>query len=234
MHAPRMAVAKDVFDQDLGLGQVRLIPIHSAAEGVHLNPIFTNLTAFLFLFLGHDSPFLRNFFFPLTFRNIGWGFPIILSGHFWDSGHSPLLIVILGFYNIKIHLSSRDGRSPIPLLGTNGPPILILPHSHHLDCKTGGGQGNGLLRRQSRIRKRIWEERVRGWVYRNATSVNPSLFIKKRVVIWPEIGHNYYVVYRIVFTENAIDDFNSLDARWRAMVRDAIRVHLTHEPTKTE
>lgn len=40
------------------------------------------------------------------------------------------------------------------------------------------------------------------------------------------------MVYRIVFTENAIDDFNSLDARWKAMVRDAIRVHLTHEPTK--
>jgi mRNA-degrading endonuclease RelE of RelBE toxin-antitoxin system len=40
------------------------------------------------------------------------------------------------------------------------------------------------------------------------------------------------VVYRIVFTENAIEDFNALDARWRAMVRDAVRAHLTHEPTK--
>jgi len=58
------------------------------------------------------------------------------------------------------------------------------------------------------------------------------LFIKEIVVIWPEIGHNYCVAYRIVFTENAIDDFNSLDARWRATIRDAIRVHLTHEPTK--
>lgn len=40
------------------------------------------------------------------------------------------------------------------------------------------------------------------------------------------------MAYRIVFTENAIDDFNVLDARWRAMVRDSIRVHLVHEPTK--
>ena len=40
------------------------------------------------------------------------------------------------------------------------------------------------------------------------------------------------MAFRIVFTENAIDDFNALDARWRAMVRDAIRVHLTDEPTK--
>jgi len=40
------------------------------------------------------------------------------------------------------------------------------------------------------------------------------------------------VAYRIVFTENAIEDFNSLNARWRAMIRDAIRLHLTHEPTK--
>ena len=40
------------------------------------------------------------------------------------------------------------------------------------------------------------------------------------------------MVYRIVFTENAIEDFSALDARWRAMVRDAIRIHLTNEPTK--
>lgn len=39
------------------------------------------------------------------------------------------------------------------------------------------------------------------------------------------------VAYRIVFTENAIEDFNFLNARWRAMVRDAIRIHLTHKPT---
>lgn len=38
--------------------------------------------------------------------------------------------------------------------------------------------------------------------------------------------------YRIVFTQKAINNFNDLDARWRAAVRDAIRVHLTHEPTK--
>jgi len=33
-------------------------------------------------------------------------------------------------------------------------------------------------------------------------------------------------------TENAIGDLNALDARWRATVHDAIRVHLTHEPTR--
>ena len=38
--------------------------------------------------------------------------------------------------------------------------------------------------------------------------------------------------YRIVFTEHAINDFDSLDARWRAIVRDSIRVFLTHGPTK--
>jgi len=40
------------------------------------------------------------------------------------------------------------------------------------------------------------------------------------------------VAYKIVFTQNAVDDFDALDARLRATVRDAIRVHLTHEPTK--
>jgi len=40
------------------------------------------------------------------------------------------------------------------------------------------------------------------------------------------------VVNRIVLTENAIEDFNALNVRWRTTVRDAIRVHLTHEPTK--
>ena len=40
------------------------------------------------------------------------------------------------------------------------------------------------------------------------------------------------MAYRIVFTENAIEDFDALDARWRAMVRDAVQAHLTHEPTK--
>jgi len=40
------------------------------------------------------------------------------------------------------------------------------------------------------------------------------------------------VAYRIVLTENAIEDFNALDARWRAAVRDAMRTHLTHQPTK--
>ncbi len=40
------------------------------------------------------------------------------------------------------------------------------------------------------------------------------------------------MAYRVVFTDNATEDFKALDARWRATVRDAIRVHLTHEPTK--
>ena len=40
------------------------------------------------------------------------------------------------------------------------------------------------------------------------------------------------MAYRIVLTENAIDDFNALAARQRAIVRDALGVHLTHEPTK--
>ena len=40
------------------------------------------------------------------------------------------------------------------------------------------------------------------------------------------------VAYRIVFTENAIDDYKELDARWRAAIRDAITIHLTHEPRK--
>lgn len=56
--------------------------------------------------------------------------------------------------------------------------------------------------------------------------------VEKSVEIWPAIGHNHRVAYRIVFTENAVEDFTALDARWRATVRDAIRVHLTHEPTK--
>lgn len=40
------------------------------------------------------------------------------------------------------------------------------------------------------------------------------------------------MAYNIVFTENAVADFDSLAARQRATVRDAIKVHLTYEPTK--
>jgi len=40
------------------------------------------------------------------------------------------------------------------------------------------------------------------------------------------------VTHRIVFTEDALEDFNALNARWRATVREAIRTHLTYEPTK--
>ena len=40
------------------------------------------------------------------------------------------------------------------------------------------------------------------------------------------------MAYRIVFTENAVDDYEELDARQRATIRAAISTHLTHEPTK--
>jgi mRNA-degrading endonuclease RelE of RelBE toxin-antitoxin system len=40
------------------------------------------------------------------------------------------------------------------------------------------------------------------------------------------------MAYQIVLTDNACEDFDALDARKRATVRDAMRVHLTHEPTK--
>jgi mRNA-degrading endonuclease RelE of RelBE toxin-antitoxin system len=40
------------------------------------------------------------------------------------------------------------------------------------------------------------------------------------------------VEHRIVITTNAAEDFKSLDARQRATVQDALKVHLTHEPTK--
>jgi mRNA interferase RelE/StbE len=33
-------------------------------------------------------------------------------------------------------------------------------------------------------------------------------------------------------TTNAVEDFKSLDARRRATVRDTMKIHLTHEPTK--
>ncbi len=52
------------------------------------------------------------------------------------------------------------------------------------------------------------------------------------LAIWPIIDQNLDVAYRIVLSDNAVDDFNALDARWRATIRDAIRLHLTHEPTK--
>lgn len=52
------------------------------------------------------------------------------------------------------------------------------------------------------------------------------------IEIWPDFGHSLCVTHRIVFTENAIDDFKSLDARRRATVRDAIGAHLIHEPAK--
>jgi mRNA-degrading endonuclease RelE of RelBE toxin-antitoxin system len=38
--------------------------------------------------------------------------------------------------------------------------------------------------------------------------------------------------YEIVLSPDAITDLRKLDARDRAMVRDALEVHLRHEPTK--
>jgi mRNA interferase RelE/StbE len=52
------------------------------------------------------------------------------------------------------------------------------------------------------------------------------------VEFWPESGRNNLVAYRIVFTENAIEDFSALDARERARGRDAVRAHWAHEPVK--
>ncbi len=52
------------------------------------------------------------------------------------------------------------------------------------------------------------------------------------VEIWPDIGHNRVMAYTIVFAQNAIEDFKALDARFRALVRDSVRIHLSHEPTK--
>lgn len=40
------------------------------------------------------------------------------------------------------------------------------------------------------------------------------------------------MAYRIVFTSNAIDDYNEFNAHWRAIIRDALKTHLTHEPAK--
>lgn len=40
------------------------------------------------------------------------------------------------------------------------------------------------------------------------------------------------MAFRIVFTQNAIDDFKALDVRLRGMVREAIGTHLTHGPAK--
>jgi mRNA interferase RelE/StbE len=40
------------------------------------------------------------------------------------------------------------------------------------------------------------------------------------------------VAYRIVLTKNAMEDYKTLDARRRAKVRDALSIHLSHEPAK--
>jgi len=39
--------------------------------------------------------------------------------------------------------------------------------------------------------------------------------------------------YDIILSPEAIEDFKQLDARIRARVKDSIRVHLRHRPTKT-
>jgi mRNA interferase RelE/StbE len=41
------------------------------------------------------------------------------------------------------------------------------------------------------------------------------------------------MAYEIVLTDEAKDDLRFLDAHERACVRDAMEVHLRHEPTKT-
>lgn len=58
------------------------------------------------------------------------------------------------------------------------------------------------------------------------------LKVSSSIVIWPELGHNSAVAYRVVLTDNAIEDFKALDAGWRTIVREALRIHLTHEPRK--
>ncbi|MBO0797426.1 MAG: type II toxin-antitoxin system RelE/ParE family toxin [Blastocatellia bacterium] len=40
------------------------------------------------------------------------------------------------------------------------------------------------------------------------------------------------MAYRIVLTDNATEDYKALDARRRAKVRDALSIHLIHEPAK--
>jgi mRNA interferase RelE/StbE len=50
------------------------------------------------------------------------------------------------------------------------------------------------------------------------------------IEFWPEKGHNLLVAYRIVLTENAMEDFKALDARRRAKVRDGLSIHLIYEP----
>lgn len=40
------------------------------------------------------------------------------------------------------------------------------------------------------------------------------------------------MAYRIVFTRNAIDDLHALHSRVRTAIRDAVGIHLTHEPLK--
>jgi mRNA-degrading endonuclease RelE of RelBE toxin-antitoxin system len=41
------------------------------------------------------------------------------------------------------------------------------------------------------------------------------------------------MAFAIIFAPEAIDDLDALKANIRAVVRDAIEVHLRHEPTKT-
>jgi hypothetical protein len=51
-----MAVPENVFNQDLGVFQVSFIPIHPAAEGINLEPLFSNLFAFLLILFSHKNP----------------------------------------------------------------------------------------------------------------------------------------------------------------------------------
>lgn len=40
------------------------------------------------------------------------------------------------------------------------------------------------------------------------------------------------MAYEIRITENAKSDYRALDARWRSAVKQALEVHLRHEPEK--
>jgi mRNA interferase RelE/StbE len=52
------------------------------------------------------------------------------------------------------------------------------------------------------------------------------------IEFWPDLGHNLLVSYRIALTENAMEDLKALDASRRARIRDALNIHLIHEPAK--
>lgn len=48
----------------------------------------------------------------------------------------------------------------------------------------------------------------------------------------PLTSQNQIMAYEIELVESAVEDYNSLDARGRSTVRQAMEVHLRHDPTK--